>query len=102
MIEKKDKVAILSTQLERLTEEQGTIDTDKEASEKAIEKLKAQNVELEKQILITLQKIEINTLLKEVDIEDLRQQAKTNAMVNKNLQSMIERWQKFEDQEKME
>ena len=52
--------------------------------------------------MMTLQKIEINTLLKEVDIEDLRQQAKTNAMVNKNLQSMIERWQKFEDQEKAE
>lgn len=49
--------------------------------------------------MITLQKIEINSLLKEVDIEDLRQQAKTNAMVNKNLQSMIERWQKYEESE---
>jgi len=49
--------------------------------------------------MITLQKIEINSLLKEVDIDDLWQQAKTNAAVNKNLQSMIERWQKFEEQE---
>jgi len=37
-----------------------------------------------------------------VDIDDLRQQAKTNAMVNKNLQSMIERWQKFEGDENMD
>lgn len=49
--------------------------------------------------MITLQKIEINALFKEVDIEDIRQQAKTNQIVNKSLQSMIERLNKYEEGE---
>lgn len=48
----------------------------------------------------TIQKIDINTLLKEIDVEDMRLLAQNNKMMNSALNNLISKWetiQKLDD-----
>ena len=51
---------------------------------------------MRKQIEHTKIKIKLNTLLKEVDIEDIKQLAKNNQLVSNGLESIIKRWEEYE------
>jgi hypothetical protein len=55
-----------------------------------------ENKQLEEQIALIEKRIEINQILKEVDIEELRVAAKSNRMVSANLKDMIKRWSQYE------
>jgi hypothetical protein len=49
--------------------------------------------ELNQEISETIQKIDINSLLKEIDIEDLRLLAQNNKMMNSALNNLIGKWE---------
>ena len=51
------------------------------------------NVKLQQEIQLTIQKIDINNLLKEVDIEDLRLLAQSNKTMNQAFNSLIAKWE---------
>ena len=53
----------------------------------------ADNEKLNKEILAHLQKIDINTLLKEIDIEDLRLIAQGNKAMTSALHQMLNKWE---------
>ena len=55
-----------------------------------------ENKKLNEEITQTLQKIDVNNLLKEIDIEDLKLIAQNNQMMNFALGSMIKKWESIE------
>ena len=64
---------------------------NKELEAKNIEQEK-KNKEMQQDIFVMIQRIELNSLLKEVDIEDLKTQAKQNMQMNKAFDTMVARW----------
>ena len=54
------------------------------------------NDKLSKEITATVQKIDINNLLKEVDIEDLRLLAQNNKMMTSALHGMLSKWENIQ------
>ncbi len=46
-----------------------------------------------KEIQITIQKIDINSLLKEIDIEDMKILAQSNKQMNQALHGLINKWE---------
>ena len=59
----------------------------------------AENAKINKEIHLTVNKIDINALLKEVDIEDLRLQAQTNKMMNSALHGLLSKWENINKME---
>jgi NAD(P)H-nitrite reductase large subunit len=55
-------------------------------------KLEKENNMLKQKIAMTVQKIDINNLLKEIDIEELQMQAKNNKVMNVTLENLITKW----------
>jgi hypothetical protein len=53
----------------------------------------ADNEKLNREIMAYIQKIDINNLLKEVDIEDLRLLAQNNKMMTSALHQMLTKWE---------
>ncbi len=58
----------------------------------------AENEKLNHEILTHLQKIDINNLLKEIDIEDLRLVAQGNKAMNSVLHQMLNKWETIQKQ----
>ena len=61
-----------------------------------------ENNKLQEEITATIQKIDINNLLKEVDIEDMKLLAQNNKMMNMALHNLMEKWEKIQKIEKEE
>lgn len=51
--------------------------------------------EMENEIFLIIQRIELNTLLKDVDMEDLKLLAKNNANMNKAFDLMVGKWNRI-------
>ena len=56
-----------------------------------------ENFMLQEEITATIQKIDINNLLKEVDIEDMKLLAQNNKMMNMALHNLMEKWEKIQN-----
>ena len=54
------------------------------------------NVKLQQEIQSTIQKIDINALMKEIDIEDLRLLAQSNKQMNHAFGSLIAKWESIQ------
>ena len=59
-------------------------------------KLEEDNTKLQKEITLTIQKIDINSLLKEIDIEDMRLIAQNNKQMNSALNNLIGKWEQIQ------
>lgn len=57
------------------------------------DEFEAENEKLNKEIFAYIQKIDINSLLKEVDIEDLKLLAQNNKMMTSALHQMLTKWE---------
>ena len=57
------------------------------------EKYEADNEKLQKEIHLLIQRIDISTLLKEIDMEEMRHLAAQNKTMNMAFQSMIGKWE---------
>lgn len=55
-----------------------------------------ENEQLNKEIQVTIQKIDINALLKEIDIEEMRILAQNNKMMNSALHNLIGKWEQIQ------
>ena len=56
------------------------------------ELLEKENTDLKKKIALTIQKIDINNLLKDIDIEEMQLLAKNNKQMNFTLENMMTKW----------
>ena len=59
---------------------------------KGNETLEKENMDLKKKIALTIQKIDINNLLKDIDVEELQLLAKNNKQMNFTLENMMTKW----------
>lgn len=90
------KLQIKKSQLEK-QEERLEVELDKVAKENDAfhlknDELEKENKKLEAEILATIQRIDINSLLKEIDVEDMRLLAQNNQLMNKALNGLINKW----------
>ena len=56
------------------------------------EALEKENLDLKKKIANTIQRIDINNLLKEIDIEEMQLLAKNNKTMNFAMENLITKW----------
>ena len=80
-LEEKSKVEVL------------TLLEENDFYKKKNDEFEAENEQLNKEIFAYIQKIDIKTLLKEVDIEDLRLLAQNNKMMTSALHQMLTKWE---------
>lgn len=79
------QTSMLEIEEEQLTEEnKKLIDHNKE--------LEDENLELKRKIATTIQRIDVNNLLKEIDIEELQLLAKNNKQMNFAMENLITKW----------
>lgn len=89
LIRLEDLRDILSSKKIRLTDEVTTLTQENEDYIDRNAQLEAENAELEMKIKMVKQKIDVNSLLKEINMDDLMLAAKNNRKVNQQLISMI-------------
>ena len=91
------KLQIKFSQLQTLEEKSKvevlTLLEENDFYKKKNDEFEAENEQLNKEIFAYIQKIDINTLLKEVDIEDLRLLAQNNKMMTSALHQMLTKWE---------
>ena len=78
-----------------LSRQEAADQREKQAAHKAQLKQNQSNediTELKKKIALTIQKIDINNLLKDIDIEELQLLAKNNKQMNFTLENMMTKW----------
>jgi hypothetical protein len=83
----------LQTQEEKFTGELKTLTDENEFYGKKNGEFELDNARLNKEIASTIQKIDINYLLKEVDTEDLRLLAQNNKMMTSALHNLLGKWE---------
>lgn len=63
------------------------------------EKYEENNEKLQKEIMLLIQRIDISTLLKEIDMEEMRHLANQNVNMNMAFQSLLNKWEVIKRQE---
>mmetsp|Transcript_29629 Transcript_29629/g.28853 ORF Transcript_29629/g.28853 Transcript_29629/m.28853 type:complete len:113 (+) Transcript_29629:1277-1615(+) len=87
------KKSQLETAKVKQTEELDKIKKENDEFIKKNEDLEKENQELNIEIEQTIQKIDINSLLKEIDVEDMRLLAQNNKNMNMALHNLISKWE---------
>ncbi len=87
------RISQLQSLEERLKVDGETLTKENEFYLKKNAEFEQENEKLTQEIHATLQKIDINYLLKEVDSEDLRLLAQTNKMMTSALHNMLGKWE---------
>lgn len=86
----------LQSQQEKLGGEFKTLKDENDFYQKKNAEFEADNDRLNKEIASTIQKIDINYLLKEVDIEDLRLIAQSNKQMTSALHHLLGKWESIQ------
>ena len=86
----------LKSKGERLDHELKNLKEENEIFVKKNHHYEEENAKLQEDITATIQKIDINNLLKEVDIEDMKLLAQNNKMMNMALHNLMEKWEKIQ------
>ena len=87
------KYSQLLSQEEKVKAELKTFTEENDFYKKKNADFEADNAKLNKEISQTIQKIDINCLLKEVDIEDLKLLAQNNKMMTSALHNLLGKWE---------
>jgi len=77
----------------KLKEEVKNVTEENEFYKKKNAEFELDNQKLNKEIFATIQKIDINYLLKEVDIEDLRLLAQNNKAMTSAIHNLLGKWE---------
>jgi len=92
------KLSQLRSQKKRLTAESEVLKTENEQLKKENDKYEAENERLQKQIMILIQRIDVSTLLKEIDMEEMRHQAAQTINMNNAFRGLINKWESIQKQ----
>ncbi len=93
------RLSQLQSQKKRLIEEEKELTVDNAATIKENEKYEKDNEQLQGVIMELIQRIDVSTLLKEIDMEEMRHLATQNANMNMAFQSLINKWEVIKRQE---
>lgn len=92
MIKQRVKNSQLDSQQKMLGVESGILTEGNKNLLTENEQLEKDNTDLKKKIATTIQKIDINNLLKDIDIEEMQLLAKNNKQMNFTLENMMTKW----------
>jgi hypothetical protein len=92
LIKLKVKNSQLDSQNALLTEEEAQLGTDNTKLIEENNNLEKENADLKQKISTTIQRIDINNLLKEIDIEEMQLLAKNNKAMNFSMENLITKW----------
>ena len=90
------KYSQLQTQEEKLSGDLQSLTEENDFYKKKNAEFEADNERLNREIASNIQKIDINSLLKEVDIEDLRLIAQNNKMMTSALHGLLGKWESIQ------
>lgn len=90
------KLSQLHTLEDKQTEELKKLQKENDLYVKQNKEFEEENVHLQKDIQMTIQKIDINSLLKEIDIEDMRILASSNKQMNAAMHNLIAKWESIQ------
>ena len=93
IIKQQLRLSQLKTQKKRLQEEDAELVKSNEATKKDNVKLTSENEKLEQIILELIQRIDVSTLLKEIDMEEMRHLAQQNTNMNMRFEQLIDKWE---------
>lgn len=99
IIKQQLRLSQLKSQKKRLSEEKEVLLKDNAAVIKENEKYEENNEKLQKEIMLLIQRIDISTLLKEIDMEEMRHLANQNTNMNMAFQSLLNKWEVIKRQE---
>ena len=99
IIKQQQKLSQLRSQKKRLTAEQEVLTTDNTQLIKENEKFETENEKLNKEIVEVIQRIDVSTLLKEIDMEEMRHLANQNIQTNQAFESLLYKWNIIKDQQ---
>ena len=88
----KVKKSQLESQHKQLTTDEASYKEKNDRLDAKNKELDKQNVKLKKEIQDAIQKIEINDLLKEIDVEEIQLLAKNNKSMNNAMTNLITKW----------
>ena len=92
LVKNRVKNSQLDSQKEMLDNEQKLLDGANRLLNTENSRLDKENTALTKTITEAIQRIDINNLLKDIDIEEYKLIARNNQMMNENLSRMVLRW----------
>lgn len=99
IIKQQLRLSQLKSQKKRLTEEKEVITKENATIIKENEKYEDSNEKIQKEIMMLIQRIDISTLLKEIDMEEMRHLANQNINMNMAFQSLLNKWEVIKRQE---
>ena len=99
IIQQQLRLSLLKSQKKRLQAEDEVLTIDNAITIKENEKYEVDNEKLQGEIMELIQRIDISTLLKEIDMEEMRHLANQNINMNMAFQSLINKWEVINKQE---
>ena len=87
------KLSQLKAQRKRLTEEEVVLTSENTTLIKDNEKYEKENEKLQVTIIELIKRIDVSTLLREIDMEEMRHLANQNINMNMAFQSLINKWE---------
>ena len=102
LIKQRVKNSQLDSQFRLLTEEEQTLAAENEKLTLDNEQLEKENLQLKQKIQETIERIDINNLLKEIDIEELQLLARNNKSMNFAMENLITKWNFITGKREME
>ena len=99
IIKQQLRLSQLKSQRKRLTGEQEVLTRDNAQLIKENEKYEVDNEKLNKEIVEVIQRIDVATLLKEIDMEEMRHLANQNIQTNQAFESLLYKWNIIKDQQ---
>ena len=99
IIKQQLRLSQLKSQKKRLTAEEAVLTKDNEITIKENTKYEADNEKLQREIMTLIQRIDVSTLLKEIDMEEMRHLANQNINMNMAFQSLLMMWEAIKIQE---
>ena len=99
IIKQQLRLSQLKSQKKRLTAEEAVLTKDNEITIKENTKYEADNEKLQREIMTLIQRIDVSTLLKEIDMEEMRHLANQNINMNMAFQSLLMKWEAIKKQE---
>ena len=93
------RLSQLKSQKKRLTAESEELTAYNSNILKENDKYEADNEKLQVTIMELIQRIDVSTLLKEIDMEEMRHLANQNMTMNMAFQSLINKWEVIKRQE---
>ena len=96
IINRQVELSQLTVLEERKVEEEKTLKENNDRLIKENDKYKLENAKLEKEIAATVQRIDINNLLKHIDLEDVKLQTNNNQKMTRMINQLVNKWEKLE------